>query len=108
MFFKNQNRSGSEQAKKAKAGNIQAQKLFDELGVHIAHGLGNILFALAPEAIISGGSVSRSFPLFEKSMRKTFEDFPYQRIYCDLKIEISDDTNMAVLGASSLVIDSIT
>ena len=40
-------------------------------------------------------------------MRKTFEDFPYQRIYRDLKIEVSDDTNMAVLGASSLVIDSI-
>jgi len=107
MFFRNRNLSGSEQAEKAKAGDIHAQKLFDELGVHIAHGLGNILFALAPEAIILGGSVSQSFPLFEKSMRKTFEYFPYQRIYRDLKIEVSDDANMAVLGASSLVIDSI-
>jgi glucokinase len=75
--------------------------------VHIAHGLGNILFALAPEAIILGGSVSQSYPLFEKSMRKTFEDFPYQKIYRDLKIEVSADANMAVMGASSLVIDSI-
>jgi len=106
MFFRNKNLSGSEQAEKVKAGDIQAQKLFNELGVHIARGLGNILFALAPEAIILGGSVSQSYRLFEKSMRKTFEDFPYQKIYRDLKIEVSDDANMAVLGASSLVIDS--
>jgi glucokinase len=107
MFFKNKNLSGKEQAEKAIAGDAEAQKLFDELGNHIGHGLANILFALAPEAIILGGSVSQSFPLFEKSMRKAFEDFPYQKLYRDLKIEISDETNMAVLGASSLVIDAM-
>jgi glucokinase len=105
MFFKNQNLSGKEQAEKAKSGDTNAQKLFDELGFHIAHGLGNILFALAPEAIILGGSVSQSFPLFEKSMRQTFIDFPYQKLYLNLKIEISTESNIAVLGASSLVID---
>lgn len=107
MFFKNRNLDGHELAEKAKAGDAEAQKLFDELGGHIAHGLSNILFALAPEAIILGGSVSQSFALFEKGMRKAFEDFPYQKLYRDLKIEISDETNMAVLGASSLVIDAM-
>ncbi|MBA4409284.1 MAG: ROK family protein [Bacteroidota bacterium] len=107
MFFKNQNLSGKEQAEKAQNGNADALKLFDELGCHLARGLGNILFALAPEAIILGGSVSQSFPLFEKSMRKTFEDFPYQRLYQNLKFEVSTDTNMAVLGAASLVIDAL-
>ena len=107
MFFKNRNLDGLELAIKAKAGNAEAQKLFDELGMHIARGLGNILFALAPEAIILGGSVSQSFALFEKGMREAFGDFPYQKLYRDLKIEISDGANMAVLGASSLVIDAI-
>jgi len=107
MFFKNRNLDGRELAKKAKAGDAEAQKLFDELGEHIAHGLSNILFALAPEAIIMGGSVSQSYELFEKGMRKVFEDFPYQKLYRDLKIEISAETNMAVLGASSLVIDAM-
>ncbi len=107
MFFKNKNLSGKEQAEKAIAGDAKARKLFDELGNHIGRGLANILFALAPEAIILGGSVSQSFPLFEKSMRKTFEDFPYQKLYRNLKIEISDETNLAVLGASSLVIDAM-
>jgi glucokinase len=107
MFFKNKNLNGRELAQKAKAGDAEAQKLFDELGGHIGRGLSNILFALAPEAIILGGSVSQSFALFEKGMRKAFEDFPFQKMYQDLQIEISDETNMAVLGASSLVIDAM-
>ncbi|HEY3371066.1 MAG TPA: ROK family protein [Prolixibacteraceae bacterium] len=107
MFFKNRNLNGRDMAEKARAGNLEAQLLFDELGTHIAHGLGNILFALAPEAIILGGSVSESFPLFEKSMRKAFQDFPFQKMYQDLKIEISSEPNVAVLGASSLVIDAL-
>lgn len=107
MFFKNHNLNGRELAEKAKAGNVEAQLLFDEFGGHVAHGLSNILFALAPEAIILGGSVSQSFMLFENGMRKALEDFPYQKLYRDLKIEISDEANMAVLGASSLVIDAL-
>jgi glucokinase len=106
MFFKNQNLSGKEQAEKASSGDANALALFDELGFHMAHGIGNILFALAPEAIILGGSVSQSFPLFEKSMRQAFADFPYQKLYRNLKIELSTEPNIAVLGASSLVLDS--
>lgn len=107
MFFKNRDLNGAEWASKARSGDLEAQKLFDELGTHIAHGLGNILFALAPEAIILGGSVAESFPLFEKAMRKAFVDFPFQKLYHDLKIEISDEPNSAVMGASSLVIDAL-
>jgi len=107
MFFKNRHLSGKEEAEKARNGDVHAQKLFDELGRHIARAVGNVLFALAPEAIILSGSVSQSFPLFEKSMRKTFEDFPFQRLYQNLKFEVSADNDMAVLGAASLVIDAI-
>jgi glucokinase len=107
MFFKNRNLSGKEEARKALNGDAEAQKLFDELGHHLARGLGNVLFALAPEAIILGGSVSQSLPLFEKSMRRTFEDFPFQRLYHNLQFVVSDNTDMAILGAASLVIDAL-
>lgn len=106
MFFKNRHLSGKEEAERARNGDAGAQELFDELGRHLARGIGNVLFALAPQAIILGGSVSQSFPLFERSMRKTFEDFPYQRLYQNLKFEVSADTDMAVLGAASLVLDA--
>jgi glucokinase len=66
-----------------------------------------VLFALAPEAIILGGSASQSYNLFEPGLRAVLQhEFPYQRLYQSLQIEVSDLKNSGVLGASSLVIDA--
>ncbi|HET6558196.1 MAG TPA: ROK family protein [Prolixibacteraceae bacterium] len=108
QFFKDQNLSGKEMARMAILGDEYAIGLFDELGAHIGRAIANVLFALAPEAIILGGSVSQSYSLFEKGMRRVLEnEFPYQRLYRALKIEVSDLENSASLGASSLVLDAL-
>lgn len=108
QFFKDQNLSGKEMARKAILGDPLAINLFNELGIHIGRAIANVLFALAPEAIILGGSVSQSFSLFESGMRSVLEnEFPYQRLYQSLKIEISELENSAGLGASSLVLDAM-
>lgn len=108
QFFKDQNLSGKEMAKLAFQGDENVLALFDELGAHIGRAIANVLFALAPEAIILGGSVSQSYSLFEKGMRRVLEnEFPYQRLYKALKIEVSDLENSAGLGASSLVLDAL-
>lgn len=109
QFFKDKNLRGAELATLAEGGDLQAIKLFHQLGEHIGRTIANVLFALAPEAIILGGSVSQSFHLFEAGMHSVLEnEFPYQRLYKSLKIEISDLKNSAVLGASSLVLDALT
>ncbi len=108
QFFKDKGLNGLLMAEKARQGDLEAIKLFDELGLHIGKAIANVLFALAPEAIILGGSVSQSYDLFQKSMHHYFQtEFPFQRLYKQLKIEISDLENMAILGASSLVLDAI-
>lgn len=108
QFFKDQNLSGKEMARMASLGDPFAINLFYELGTHIGRAIANVLFALAPEAIILGGSVSQSFSLFEGGMRSVLEnEFPYQRLYQSLKIEISELENSACLGASSLVLDAM-
>lgn len=108
QFFKDQNLSGKEIARMAILGDDYAIGLFDELGAHIGRAIANVLFAMAPEAIILGGSVSQSYSLFEKGMRRVLEnEFPYQRLYKALKIEVSDLDNSACLGASSLVLDAL-
>ncbi|MBC8005983.1 MAG: ROK family protein [Verrucomicrobia bacterium] len=108
QFFKDQNLSGKEMARMAIMGDPFAIGLFNELGTHIGRAIANVLFALAPEAIILGGSVSQSFSLFEGGMRSVLEnEFPYQRLYQSLKIEISELENSAGLGASSLVLDAL-
>ena len=109
QFFKDRNLSGEALAKKAEEGDEHAKRLFFELGEHIGRAIGNVLFALAPEAIILGGSVSESYHLFESGMRSVLSgEFPYQRLYQALNIEVSDLSNSAVLGASSLVIDAFS
>jgi glucokinase len=108
-FFKKKNLNGKEMAEKAARGDAEALRLFDELGGHIGHAIANVVFALSPEAVILGGSVSQSFTLFEKGMRRFFEqDFPFKRSYKNLAIEASSTSNIAVLGASSLVLDALT
>lgn len=108
QFFKDQNLSGREIARMAMLGDDYAIALFDELGAHIGRAIANVLFAMAPEAIILGGSVSKSYALFEKGMRRILEnEFPFQRLYKALKIEVSDLENSAGLGASSLVLDAL-
>lgn len=108
QFFKDQNLSGKEIARMAILGDDYAIGLFDELGAHIGRAIANVLFVMAPEASILGGSVSQSYSLFEKGMRRVLEnEFPYQRLYKALKIEVSDLDNSACLGASSLVLDAL-
>ncbi|MGE5395476.1 MAG: ROK family protein, partial [Candidatus Saccharibacteria bacterium] len=108
QFFKDQNLSGKDLARQAASGDPKALALFHELGKHIGRAIANVLYALAPEAIILGGSVSHSFPFFESGMRWVLEnEFPYQRLYQSLKIECSELDNSAGLGASSLVLDAI-
>jgi glucokinase len=60
QFFKDQNLNGSVLYRLAMAGDQEAIQLFGKLGQHIGRAIGNVLFALAPEAIILGGSVSQS------------------------------------------------
>ena len=108
QFFKDQNLSGKELSKQALLGDQKALQQFNELGEHIGRAIANILFALAPEAVILGGSVSQSFPLFEHGMRSVLEnEFPYRRLYQALTIEASELKDSSILGASSLVLDAL-
>lgn len=108
QFFEDRKQGGKLLAKKAAAGDPEAKELFNEMGMHIGRAIGNILFALAPEAVILGGSVANSYPLFKQGMEDVLQnEFPFQRLYQSLTIKVSTLENSALLGASSLVLDAI-
>lgn len=108
QFFSDRGQ-GEKLAEKAASGNPEAKQMFYELGVHVGRAIGNILYALAPEAIILGGSVSRSFTLFEEGMHSVLKnEFAFQRLYKSLTIKVSTLENSALLGAASLVLDALT
>jgi len=90
-------------AKLALSGDSEAQKAFDEFGHHLGELLKVILYSLAPEAIILGGSIRKSFPLFKKSLYETLQTFAYPSVLENLKILISELDETAIHGAVALV-----
>ncbi|GAB3234778.1 ROK family protein [Algoriphagus aestuariicola] len=90
-------------AKQALAGDPQAIQAFDEFGRHLGELLKMIMYGLAPEAIVLGGSIRKTFPLFKKSLFKTLETFAYPTVLQNLKILISELDETAIHGAVALV-----
>ncbi|MFI0490291.1 ROK family protein [Flavobacterium sp.] len=102
-FFRNHyNSSAEEMSQKAAEGNKIALEAFAEFGLHLGECLKAILYTYAPEAIILGGSISKAFPYFKKSMEASLKTFAYQKQIQNLKIETSNHEAIAILGAASL------
>lgn len=102
-FFKQLNNTDGVTAyEQASAGDASALKLFEELGMHVGNLIKTTIFVLAPEAVIIGGSVSKSFDLWKDSMWKTVRTFPYKKVIENLVIESTDIPDIAIIGAAAL------
>ncbi len=107
QFFKNMHYvKGEEIYARAREGDESAIKLFDEFGAHVGAAVSTILYTVDPEIIIFGGSISNAYPLFQKTMWQYLESFAYQKALQKLQIEISEEPNIAVLGAAALYLDA--
>lgn len=103
FFFSNKhNINAKELSERANKGDEDALILFNEFGKHVGEAVKAILYMFAPEAIIIGGSISKSFPLFKNSLEISLNSFAYQKQIQNLKIEISNQAGVAILGAASL------
>jgi glucokinase len=102
-FFKDlHHHSGEHFAHLATENDSQALQLFEDFGKHLGKMIKLILFVLAPDAIIFGGSISKSFDLFEPAMRRELESFPFKKVMQKLVIAPSELNNAAILGAAFL------
>lgn len=102
FFSKNYHQSAEELSLSAAKGNKDALQAYAEFGLHLGECIKAILYMYAPEAIILGGSISKSYPLFKKSLELSLKSFAYQKQIEDLKIETSNHEGIAILGAASL------
>jgi len=106
LFFENTyNRNAKEISELAQKGDTFALNAFSEFGIHLGEAIKNILYLYAPEAIVLGGSISKSFSLFEASVIASLKTFAYQKQIEHLKIEISDTEGLAILGAVALCLE---
>ena len=86
----------------AKNGDNEATRIFSEFGSNIGEAIKAILYSIDPEIIVLGGSVSKSFKYFKNEMLSSMSDFAYSRTIDKIKIEVSEENNISVLGAASL------
>jgi glucokinase len=102
FFSKIKKVDAEEMHEKAKAGDPMAIDLYCEFGRNIGVAVKSILYAYDPDIIIIGGSLSKAFDLFKTAMYKEIESFAYRNTLLNLKIEISDIEESAILGAAAL------
>ena len=96
--------SGYEIALKAREGDKESLKVYEEYGKHMAVLVKIILLVIDPEAIVFGGSISKSYDLFKDSMYKHLSDFPYPNSIEKIEILTSELNNSGILGAGALCV----
>ena len=106
FFTQKSARTAHEAALSAAEGDHGSQQLYQEYGKHMAVLVKIISLILDPQAIIFGGSISRSFDLFEQSMYEGLKDYPYPKSMEKMHILTSELKNVGVLGAGALCIES--
>ncbi|UTA67108.1 MULTISPECIES: ROK family protein [Emticicia] len=87
----------------AMAGNKIAIDLWDQFGKHLGTAIKTIMYAYDPQAIVLGGSLSKAYPFFEKGMYHALGDFSFPESLKRLKIFVSQDENISLLGAAALI-----
>ncbi|MHA6246752.1 ROK family protein [Pontibacter sp. CAU 1760] len=93
---------GSQVQAAAEAGDKAALEAFREYGQHLSQAVQLILYTVCPEAIFLGGSVSKSFHLYQESLQEHLQAFPFKRIINNLVIRPSALEHAALLGAAAL------
>ncbi len=83
-----------------------ALAIFEQYGFDLGNAIKVILYSVDPEYIVLGGDLSKAFPFFQKGMMEKVQQFPYKHALKKLKIEPTDNPNIAVLGAAALYFDA--
>lgn len=95
-------RSGESLLAEAFRNDQQAVDIFYEYGLHLGRALLTIVYAYDPEFIVLGGSVSQSYPFFEKGMYQSLQESVFPHSLKHLRIECSRTIGIAIIGASCL------
>jgi len=107
VFLRDHGLNGAVIHARAIRGDAEAQRILSEFGEHFGQVIMTTMYAYDPELIVLGGSVSKAFPFFEKGMRKALAGFAYQRALQRLLVHVSDEPQIAILGAAALGLDAL-
>ena len=104
FFTRIHNKSGEEFALLAGQNDDQAKLAFFEYGQHLGSLLNLICYVLDPQMVVIGGSVSKSFPLYEKGLLDAMKIFYFDHPV-KMKIVASTIADVAIYGAVGLFLN---
>jgi glucokinase len=84
-------------------GDASALAAWEEFGMHLGAVVKTVMYVYDPEAIVFGGSIAQASKFFKSSMLKSLEDFAYPRSIRNLTLLLSENENIALLGAAALM-----
>jgi glucokinase len=61
-----------------------------------------IVYTLSPEAVMLGGSISKNFAFFKKTMWASIRQFPYKNVAENLTVLPVLNPEIAIIGAAYL------
>jgi len=88
---------------KAREGDAASLKRWKEFGYHMGFAIKTVVYTYDPEAIVLGGSLVNAYPFFAEAMTESMMNFAFPESMKRLKIFTSRNSNIALLGAASLV-----
>ncbi len=107
-LFKNKyHTTGTELYKKAKLGDQDSLAVFEELAQNIGELIRSVMYILAPDAFVIGGSVANSWDLLEKPLRKEVDKFLVPMISSKTDLVRAELDNAGLYGAAALCISQM-
>ena len=95
--------SGLDAYEKAINGEPAALGSWKEFGFHLGNAIKTVVYTYDPEAVVLGGSLVKAYKFFADSMEASRMDFAFPESMKRLKIFTSQNKNIALLGAASLI-----
>ncbi|WP_025764296.1 ROK family protein [Dyadobacter tibetensis] len=86
-------------------GEQRAIEAWRDFGLHLAAAIKTLLYTYDPEAIVIGGSLAKASDFFRPAMMEAMQDFAYPQTIKRLHIQMSQNENIALLGAVALLDD---
>jgi glucokinase len=107
LFSKKYNTDGATLFQEAKEGSKEALAAFDELARNIGKALNTVMYILAPEAFVIGGSVAKGWEFLEKPIREELDNFPVELIGKNTALVLAQLENAGLYGAAALCISQM-
>jgi glucokinase len=107
LFVNAYQKDGIDLYKEAKAGNAASREAFNHLARNLGEIIRLLMYILAPEAFVIGGSVAKSWDFLEAPLREEIDKFRVDLVSKKVKLLPAQLENTGLYGAAALCISQM-